>query len=197
MAKRTRNKGGKRAYLKRWSAAQVKVGKGKGNRSRVSKQPIGYDRDTGESFPNPVRAAHMAVKRMAEEIPPTRILNASYWDNVPVPPSEAKAEDGVITKQYDPAPPRFRVMQKWASLFGRGHGEEEFHEVKLLNSHKRKLSMFFSGDKYFFLEEKAFLVKRSIIYPSRDRAMFAFRRDQIVWVQSKVLSPSPPPLNSP
>lgn len=64
------------------------------------------------------------------------------------------------------------------------HFQQELNQCVLVNLPHKKISMFFGGRKFFFVQENkdAHTVTKSIIYQDRDRAMKVFKRGRIYWL---------------
>lgn len=65
---------------------------------------------------------------------------------------------------------------------------QAFHAQELIAG----ITMYFSGDHYFFMKRRHGIVSRSILYHGRKRAWRAFERGKIAWAETTA-PPSTPP----
>ena len=68
----------------------------------------------------------------------------------------------------------------------------EMNKVVFIQTSEQSLTMYFSGNVVFFIQTIGRSWKRSIVYPSTDRAKRALRMRLIVWVEQGTASGDPP-----
>jgi hypothetical protein len=67
----------------------------------------------------------------------------------------------------------------------RSQGLEAFNRIKIYAGKMSSMDMFWSGTKFFFLRKDLIknIATRSVVYPSRERAMFAYEQGAIDWTE--------------
>lgn len=77
-----------------------------------------------------------------------------------------------------------KLKHLWTTDFWQGY--DIFNRICLINTPTRKLFLFFSGPRWFFVQEtEARDVLRSIIYPDREIAMKRYYNASICWIERK------------
>jgi hypothetical protein len=75
----------------------------------------------------------------------------------------------------------------WTTDFWQGY--DTFNRINLINTPKRKLFLFFSGPRWFFVketeQERGVYLCRSIIYPDRETAMRRYYTAAICWFEKR------------
>lgn len=98
-----------------------------------------------------------------------------------------------VTKNDDP----YLAVQQALAKLEQINNEPEVidRRVTLVNSPVWRLELFYSENhrRYLFIEFDGLkrLVRESIVYRGRERAMFAYERKVIVWLKTTVLPPDP------
>lgn len=85
--------------------------------------------------------------------------------------------------------PRAEVFLKlWQGI--RRQGMSEFHSITLEQGKWNKVQLFFSGSEFIVVETKGMqnIVRRSIIYRTRDLALRAHERGNVIWEQWEKLN---------
>lgn len=67
-----------------------------------------------------------------------------------------------------------------------GQGVDGFNHIVLVHTKSKKLMLFFSGTRWFFVEEdrERLVARRSVIYPSKRRAIKQLDLRKITWVET-------------
>jgi hypothetical protein len=91
--------------------------------------------------------------------------------------------------------PRVVVQQELERLWQSDwrQGLDKFHHIRVLDGSKRKLYLYFYAAEFFFVEFTEKLMKRSVIYRSRDAAMQRFYQQRIVFIETAELPVLPHP----
>jgi hypothetical protein len=93
-----------------------------------------------------------------------------------------------------------KLKELWTTDFWQGY--DIFNRICHINTPKRKLFLFFSGPRWFWVQEiqvrDAWEIKRSIIYPDREIAMKRYFHASICWIEkrhigSQLCEREPPP----
>lgn len=84
----------------------------------------------------------------------------------------------------------FKLKHLWTTDFWQGY--DIFNRICLINTPGRFLFLFFSGPRWFFVQETSSInnptvwsIKRSIIYPDREIAMRRYYTASICWIEKK------------
>lgn len=167
MSKRwNRNKGPRRAYLKRFHSEVVNAGRS------VNTLVLGEYQSRAATLVTPPNKANYSD-------------NEEYYRTRRV--LELKPIDVVLGK----------LRHLWTNNFWQGY--DIFNRICLINTERRKLFLFFSGPRWFFVQEcyelreiakgsnvlrEHWYVLRSIIYPDKDTAMKKYYNANICWVEN-------------
>lgn len=175
----------KRAYLKRFSSATVNTG------SRVARHLLNPKKGSEEEkepwfaynqraksvgLQGPVDAVHAEMGKLFIDR-----LTISLKDGQPHPTR-------FITKNS----PRGEMLQKIEKLEQSAFFQkvQAYHFVYYLKEAHIKLKLYFAGTEYFWVSENTAKNKwrRSIIYPSKEFAVKAFKNEKITWVEEAPLT---------
>jgi hypothetical protein len=132
------------------------------------------------------------------EVPKERSINlqeVNRW--MPVKPQEVIPPKGYqIKEKVDIAPPRIRVFQKWTAE-RTGHGHVEWKSVLVEETIWIRLTMWFAGDRAFFIEDDTMYQTRrmSVLYSSSRAREIFHQTPRIIWNEMMKLSDvvKPPP----
>lgn len=80
-----------------------------------------------------------------------------------------------------------KLKNLWTADFWQGY--DYFSRIVQVNTPDRKLFLFFSGPRWFWVQEckgnRDWEIKRSIIYPDREIAMKRYYHASICWIEKK------------
>ncbi len=106
----------------------------------------------------------------------------------PLPPTKPLT---IAQSQGVNAVPRAVVLSKlWQAE--RMQGVDDWNHITLLDGKQVKVKLFFSGERFFLVEEDFVLrsFKRSLIYNSRQKALRAYSYKRVTWVEYVSMSPA-------
>jgi hypothetical protein len=140
-------------------------------------------------FPQSMRAS-----RVKTSMTPTKGVLAEYADRIlsaaagtPIPPTRGLTLKNYETKLDKDCPPVVVAMRRVAEIRQSTWKQwvNNYTPVLMHKSRWRELWMFFTTNRYFFVEYH--LIKNSIsgsiIYSNRRDAMYAYQQGQIVWIE--------------
>lgn len=77
-----------------------------------------------------------------------------------------------------------KLKHLWTTDFWQGY--DTFNRICLINTPERKLFLFFSGPRWFFVQETDKRdILRSILYPDREIAMRRYFNASICWIEKR------------
>lgn len=140
---------------------------GRGKSRRKAEKRKGLMQRFSVSFQNAGKGPNLDVVKEYHE----RVRAESWAQSVPVTKG-ISIERYAVTKKME---------QMWQGM--RHQGIQNYRHITLIEVAHIKLKMFFGLDRYFFVQENTMKkeVKKSIIYKSRERAMFVYKTNRIMW----------------
>ena len=175
MAKQRRQKGMRKAYLKKWSAAYINTG----SVDRMFPRGVKLG-GTFIRFPHPISSRNIAAQNVD-----------------PIPPTQLHGKRGLTAARMEgenSIPLAEVIKKRWQSEF-RMQGEDEFHSILIEKGKHTTLRMYFARSSFFFIEVRQMRnqKRRSIIYASRENALKAYKSERgIIWEEVAPINPSPP-----
>lgn len=176
--KNSRNKGPRKSQLKRFSASVINAGQG------VDKRYIDRFKGNARSSGRVRDGATIQIQDNGLPMLPSII----HPDEIPRTRSHRDSDTGRLVPGISAE--RSRVVEKlhlmWVGEL-RLHGWQDFNRVCVRPGKITKIWLYFSAQTWFFVEETPWIIKRSIIYSSRENAYREFGYGTISWVE--VLDP--------
>lgn len=168
MAKKSRQKGMRKAYLKRFSAGYISTGQGP---DQV--WPMGAKKGgTFIRFPASLKSRNVAARSIGIE---------------PLPETQFHGKRGLTmarAKGDNPVPLAVIIEKRWQGTFKQG--VSRFNCQVMLETESSKILLYFAEDLHIFVEilKLKRCVRRSVQYRGRQRALDRWRSNRVTWIEA-------------